>query len=174
MKNISLNWKEVAEAIGILAIVISLYFVGLQVQQATIIAESVTGMQQLESTLEAHSQINEHADLWIRGLADDELTDVEAVIFENLLVNLNDITFHVVSNYIELGENLGAEIVLSDFAGFLHQNPGARRFWEARENRLNQNREDLGIDDSGSAVDAAFDYSNRLFKVLAKLDARTD
>ena len=41
MKKVSLNWKEVAEAIGILAIVMSLYFVGLQVQQATIIAEIV-------------------------------------------------------------------------------------------------------------------------------------
>ena len=174
MKKVSLNWKEIAEAIGIIAIVMSLYFVGLQVKQSTIIAESETGMQQLENTLEAHSQINEHAELWIRGLAGDELTAVEAVIFENLLINLNDITFHVVSNYMELGERLGAEIVLSDFAGFLHRNPGARQLWERRENLLNQNRENLGFNTDGFSVDAAFDYSNQLFNALVALDARSE
>lgn len=36
----------------------------------------------------------------------------------------------------ELGEVVDARIVTGDFAIFLHRNPGARRVWEIRENRL--------------------------------------
>ena len=84
-----MKWKDMVEAVGIIAIVASLYFVGQQIQQSQTIAGNETSMQSLESTIAANSEINQHAEVWVRGLAGEELSGVDAMIFENLLVNIN-------------------------------------------------------------------------------------
>jgi uncharacterized membrane protein YecN with MAPEG domain len=89
--NLASKWKDFAELIGITAIVLSLVFVGLQLRQSQVIAQSDIALQELESTIEAHGQINDYVDVWISGLAGKKLSDRNAVIFENLLVNLNDV-----------------------------------------------------------------------------------
>jgi hypothetical protein len=79
--------------------------------------------------------------VWAKGLAGEKLSDEDAVVFENLLVNINDITFHASSNYYNLGDETSARLVVSDLAIFLHRNPGARSVWETREQRLAVARE---------------------------------
>lgn len=141
LENSKISWKFVAELIGMTAIVLSLVFVGLQLRQSQVIAENEVGLQELENRIEAHGQINEHVNVWAKGLAGEKLSNEDAVVFENLLVNINDITFHASSNYFNLGDETSARLVVSDLAIFLHRHPGARSVWETREQRLAVARE---------------------------------
>ena len=45
------HWKDIAELIGSTAIVLSLVFVGLQVRQSQLIAQSDIALRELESTI---------------------------------------------------------------------------------------------------------------------------
>ena len=51
MINLTSKWKDFAELIGITAIVLSLVFVGLQLRQSQLIAQSDIALQELESTI---------------------------------------------------------------------------------------------------------------------------
>jgi len=138
--NLKIKWKVIAESIGILAIVLSLIFVGLQLNQSEIVARNQIDGQYLENRIEAVGQINGHVNVWVRGLAAEELSVDDAAVFENLLVNINDIAFFTAMNHFNFGSSEDAQVNIVDFAIFLHRNPGARRVWEAREARLAEGR----------------------------------
>jgi vacuolar-type H+-ATPase subunit E/Vma4 len=58
--------------------------------------------------------------------------------------------------------------LISHFAGFLHQNPGARRVWEVRENRLKSFRQAV-VEELTEGINE-FDYTNMVIEALEKLD----
>ena len=170
MVNLKVDWKVIAESIGILSIVLSLVFVGLQLQQSQVIARNEIENQYLENRIEANGQINDHVNIWVRGLAADKLSVDDAVIFVNLLNNVNDITFFTALNHFTLGSIADARITIDDFAVFLHRNPGARRAWEARESRLAVGRKIVQselIEDSGKLD---FPYVEWVMQALERLD----
>ena len=141
MANLKIKWKPIAESIGMMAIVLSLIFVGLQLKQSAVVAQNEIDGQYLENRIEATGQINDHVNVWVRGLAAEKLNVDDAAVFENLLLNINDITYFTALNHFSLGSSEGARVNTTDFAIFLHRNPGARRVWEARERRLAEGRE---------------------------------
>ena len=170
MVNLKVDWKVIAESIGILSIVLSLVFVGLQLQQSQVIARNEIENLYLENRIEANGQINDHVNIWVRGLAADKLSVEDAAIFVNLLNNINDITFFTALNHFTLGSIADARIGIDDFAIFLHQNPGARRAWEARESRLAVGRKIVQselIEDSGKLD---FPYVEWVMQALERLD----
>ena len=63
------SWKQIAEAIGVAAIVASLIFVGLQVRQEDDVARLELIDRSIDHQRELHKWIAENADLWIRGCA---------------------------------------------------------------------------------------------------------
>ena len=76
------NWKDIAELVGITAIVASLLFVGLQMRQEQAIAR-YQGHSDFNSTMLEYARvINDNRDVWIRGLSGGELTPEEQVSFE--------------------------------------------------------------------------------------------
>ena len=108
--------------------------------------------------------------VWVGGLAAEKLSDEDAVIFENPLINVNDIAFHSSSNYFELGEIIDARIVTDGFAIFLHRNPGARRVWETRENRLADARKIVLADILEDTTSFNIPYVEWVIEVLENLD----
>ena len=167
LENSKIKWKFVAELIGMTAIVLSLVFVGLQLKQSEVIAGNEVGIQELGNRIEAHDQINEHVNVWASGLAGEKLSDEDAIIFENLLVNINDITYFSSENYFNLGDENSARLVVIDLAFFLHRNPGARNVWEAREQRLAVARE---IAMSNNWTEPPNRYVEWMTEALEKLD----
>ena len=67
----------------------------------------------------------------------------------------------------EMGTEEDAELSLYDFAAFLHENPGARRVWQAREEELNNNRRILRAE---GAISWSF-WQEDISEVLTRLDA---
>jgi hypothetical protein len=97
------NWKDTAELIGIAAIVASLVFVGIQMKQSQDIAIGDGFISVMFANIEINDQLNEHADIWIRGSAGEELTETEGFIFNNLVNNLNEKAFFASGQFDRLG-----------------------------------------------------------------------
>ena len=133
------DWKETAELIGIFAILISLIFVAVQLRQEEELIQLEVRNHMIETYAELNATIIEHADVWLRGNAGDELDAAEREIHKRLVVNYNDWHFHTALIFGEI-EPEAVEHVLTDYAGFLARNPGAYRVWRQREDEINADR----------------------------------
>ena len=132
------EWNEIAELVGIAAIVGSLIFVGLQMKQAQELANAERRMVFVANRIELSNAINEHADIWLRGKLGQELDEIETVIFENLLHSIYAFHYFHSRAARDVGNEFGAAITLHELAVFLHRNPGAQRAWSAREDDVDQ------------------------------------
>ena len=121
--------KDIAELVGIVAIVASLVFVGLQMKQASDIAQNELSLGIFATSIEINNEMNEYADIWIRGSRGDELDETEASIFGGLVQNLNNQAFFARSMRAQLGESERLSTEVYNFARILHENPGARKTW---------------------------------------------
>ncbi|RLC55108.1 MAG: hypothetical protein DRI30_08110 [Chloroflexi bacterium] len=137
------DWKDIAELVGIAAIVASLIFVGLQMKQAQDIAYSELDVSLLAIQAEATNLISANSDVWVRGNAGEELSPAETAVFSNLVALLNGRWFVEYRHATQLGRTDIAETIKYDWSAFLYQNPGARRVWLAREENLNKFRDIL-------------------------------
>ena len=125
MKEVS--WRNIAELIGIAAIVASLIFVGLQMRQTQTLAAgeafAITGATRVS----VDQAIIDNADVWVRGSSGEQLDEAEALVF-NMLVSSEE-TWYFTSYMQSLAAGSSAEgndLVL-EFANLLLENPGAGR-----------------------------------------------
>ena len=124
-----MNWKVGTEIVGILAVVGSLLFVGLQLKQSQDIALSELRLSLLSAEVELSGSISDHADVWRKGLAGEGLEKTEEVLFKTLFQNYAGLAWTEQWQY-EQFEQYGAQRVsVSLFAQFLDANPGARKVW---------------------------------------------
>jgi hypothetical protein len=77
----STNWKDVAELIGIAAIVASLLFVGLQMQQEQEIAISETHSSVTQTIGALAVMMESSSDIWAKGLDGAELSIADQTVF---------------------------------------------------------------------------------------------
>ena len=127
------NWKDVAELIGITAIVASLIFVGLQMRQAQDIAISEGNLANAANRIERNNSIGANPDIWLRGNSGAELDQNDAVIFWSMVQNTYDVAFFEFVRTRRLGSDIIAANVAADFSAFLFMNPGARKLWSKEE-----------------------------------------
>ena len=123
------GWKNLAEFVGVVAVVGSLIFVGLQVRQERQVAANDSAFQVAENYRQVRNLIIENADVWVRGNAGEELEPAESEIFGELVYVTWAGAFWTATTQARVGPALNVSI--HDFAGFLHRNPGARRVWLA-------------------------------------------
>jgi len=132
----STEWKSYAELVGLTAVVASLVFVGLELQQSHAIAEAEMHANDLGNTLDVRNAKIANAEIWIKGNAGEELTTVEEVIYAQLVYMTNDRFWYAVQEQRRLGLEKVDGLDVAEFASFLHENPKARRLWRFREERL--------------------------------------
>lgn len=161
----SLDRKELAEIIGVIAIVASLLFVGLEVRQTQNIALAEGFSAVFTKRLEVGNSIKEHIALWRKGIAGEELDDSEAAIFAVLVNQLNESAAEEFLYNSQVAGPAQAQIGAQDFAGFLYSNPSARDIWNRREDHLAEIR-DLLSDDPQSV----HPWTGSVRNYLARLD----
>ena len=76
------DWLEI---VGIFAVVVSLIFVGLQIQQTQNIAIAEMNWNNMISEMESRSAIYEYPDVWAKGNAGETLNSSESVIYTTLI-----------------------------------------------------------------------------------------
>lgn len=127
MKQIS--WKDIAELVGIGAVVVGLVFVGLQIRQERDIARAQLSEETRGSAIT--QVVAENAELWRRGLDGEELEPNDEVIYQNIAYSIH-------ANYLEQyrrGFRIGgfeATRIAQNYAFYIYQYPGFRRFWRER------------------------------------------
>jgi hypothetical protein len=156
--------RDVVEVIGAAAIVGSLIFVGLQLQQDRQHALTSNMIAFMESESMFEQSLSEHAVTWTKGNSDQPLAEEEKVIFESLVrFNANNKFFRFISVRL-LGED-GALAVLH-FADWLHANPGARQFWEKWEKDMVRLRSRYHVGENGLGDQ----WVSGVFESLEKMD----
>ncbi len=78
------RWKDIAELIGIAAIVASLLFVGLQMQQDRNLTQAQILSDQDDTQIEWARLLQENFELWVSGMDGEELGKLELARFEVL------------------------------------------------------------------------------------------
>lgn len=161
----SSNWKDTAELIGIVAIVASLIFVGMQLRQDQSIAEAQIYSQSNQLAIDLANLINEDRDIWVRGIAGDDLTVEEEAVFENIYMA-------IYLNYGGLWQRANRlstrspESAARQLAYQILTHPGLRRMWE-KHTKLAGARNDAF---SGQYPDFGFRVETERF--LDELDSR--
>ena len=158
------RWKDAIELAGIVAIVASLIFVGLQMRQEREIAKNEGDLSILSSAIEVRNAFNDHADIWVKANSGNDLNDAEAFIFSNLVHSINISSFFNYERAVRLKGGDVAAVILHDFAAILYQYPAVRAEWVAQEENTVRYREIL-------AGGNMFSYwINGIKSDLAKLD----
>ena len=132
--------KQLIDVIGLVGLIASLVFVGIQLRQTSKIAYSELDASMLAMRVETNNAINENAEIWVRGCKGDSLSPTEKVVFTNLVANRNNLWFIEYRHAGELGRPEIADGILHDWAAFLYRNPGARAAWDQREKVLDYYR----------------------------------
>jgi hypothetical protein len=135
------KFNEIAELVGIAAIVASLIFVGLEMRQSQKIALAEVEASFVSASVEIESLISSNSKVWTRGIADEELDDSDAAIFESILVALSNRNWSLQHQMRLLDKHENADASVHEFAAYLYRRPGLRRAWAEREATLKTDRE---------------------------------
>ncbi len=160
------KFNEVAELLGMVAIVASLIFVGLQLRQSQRIALAEVEAANSSASIELASLLSDHSEAWVRGIAGEELEDSDAEVFKNIVITLTDNAYSRQEQFRLLGDDELADGVVHEFAAYLHDRPGARRAWTEREASLKNSRSLL----DPLSVEVVSEYVDTIMKDFAELD----
>ena len=157
------DWRNIAELIGISAIVASLVFVSVQLGQDRRAALSGVSQSSASSHTELQIAIADNAEILAKSNRGDELSEADMIVMNALVAAMHR---QVVTDTLER-RRLGAsgETVTWLFASWLIENPGAREVWIMQRERLLQSSEQ-GLPD-GALIQA---YTNEVRTVLDKLE----
>jgi len=125
------NWKDIAELVGIAAIVASLVFVGMQMKQSQQLALAESAQIMRANGIELASLQTQHIDVWIRGNSGEKLEGEDLEIYRILFTQVQNQWFF---NWLAL-DSIGTDfesIAPGSFARYLQQNPGAEAEWTLR------------------------------------------
>ena len=157
-----INWRDVADLIGVTAIVASLIFVGLQLQQDRKLGIADITSARTESAVVLTQLVAENRELWIRGLDGAELSTGDEMTFFAIAETIETHLFEQWSNLNQIGDGAFADDILRDYAYQVYSYPGLRRIWEEDGERLRA-QESMSL---GNAFRAAVN------KELADLESR--
>jgi len=124
------NWRELAEILGIAAIVASLVFVGMQLRQEQEIALAEIFDASESSAAAIDFQINENTAVWLKSRNGENLTEREESIISRIVGSM----YRRARIQTTMRRNVASagNAPLVEFAIELHSNPGARAIWEAQ------------------------------------------
>jgi len=122
-------WKDIVELIGIGAIVASLIFVGLQLQQEQEIAIVDTYGTVAEAGMNLSMQVGENMEIWKKALEGHKLTTEEYGVFIGLFTAVTIHYNHYYIRFLRIGP-FSPDVVASEFAYALYIFPGMKPAYE--------------------------------------------
>jgi hypothetical protein len=134
------SWKDIAELLGIAAIVASLIFVGMQLRQDRQIANSDSLAAEQILDIEVAAFIDNRRKVWRKGLVGESLSDDEKVSFDLLAYALFRQHANDYRRELEFGR-AGESFIIKSYAFFIYQNPGLRAWFDSLVDvRVHRNR----------------------------------
>jgi hypothetical protein len=151
-------WKDLAEFVGIAAIVGSLIFVGLQMQQEQKIAIADTYGSINESTAQIAELIENSAKVWREGLDGEELDSEDRIKFLSLVKAVQMHFSHMHIRWTMIGP-MPPDIAARSYAYALYTYPGFR---QARSEQI-QNLEVAEIPLEGTFISSVLEREAEKF-----------
>ena len=138
------NWKDIAELVGLAAIVASLIFVGLQMKQDRQLARAASLVDLSATHIELSQLISNNKEIWISGLDGKDLSKEDRAIFDQIARSWH---LRMLTNYYasqEANWNEGRYEMRVNVAAFdLYKHPGLRQWFDTfksdYEQRLGSN-----------------------------------
>ena len=135
------DWLQI---IGLVGVIVSLIFVGRQLELDRRIAIGESWLQFTDTQVTLASLIGENADIWLAGLAGEELSETDSLRFRQIAYAIESRHAGRYSRSV-LGVRTGpAEGVVIEFAHDLYAHPGLRRAvlsrWERFESMSGRER----------------------------------
>jgi len=125
------NWKDTVELVGIAAIVISLVFVGIQLQQDRDLAQVASFGSTAESANALSELVQGNSDVWVRGLNGEELTDAEWAVFMSVIRAVESRYMNFIIRWQASGDDkFDPESHARIYAYYIYMYPGLRRISE--------------------------------------------
>jgi hypothetical protein len=124
------DWASVAEILGAIAIVISLYFVGLQLSDGNNETRAATTQSVIDAEMTFQALVIQYADVWEEGVLGgaplDPVSTRRAIGLYNMAMTLNDNRFQMAqSGYFEPSEGAMRQLVVLPFFDTWRNSPGA-------------------------------------------------
>jgi hypothetical protein len=118
------DWLQI---LGIVGVIASLIFVGIQVRQTQSIGEGESATSFVEAVAATRGLVAAHSDTWVRGCKGEELSDSERSEFAHLVRAYGQIQYFAwLATRNGILEMDGAEIIFS-VAANIHRYPGFAR-----------------------------------------------
>lgn len=130
------NGKDIAELIGIAAIVLSLIFVGMELRQSRNIAIAEQQGAMANGAIEYTNMLVSNSALISKLNAGDALSDQEKLEATNLVRGIYQYRFFSYRRWDYL-DHPSLLLPLRSFASFLNENPGLKKIWHEGETRAN-------------------------------------
>lgn len=134
------NWKDIAELIGIAAIVASLIFVGMQMRQEQEIAIIDALSLRVVTAAEVSNLISDNRDVWVQAISGEELSESDEAVVESVLDIVENHYTNLFVRYSRIGP-FSPNSAVRDFAFGLYQYPILRAIYE-RKRTYDQLRDD--------------------------------
>ncbi len=125
------QWKDAVEAIGFVALIGSLIFVGLQIRQDHAIARAQNAADFDDTMIEYARVINANREVWIKGLEGAEMSVADQVTFESVAFAVWQKFSGLHGRSQLLGEGTGVQAA-RQIASELYIFPGLRNYFMAR------------------------------------------
>jgi hypothetical protein len=126
----SAKLREWLEIIGILAVVASLVFVGIEIRQTSRAALEESFVGDLGTMIALEEIVVENSDVWLRGCRAEELNDVERVQFTRMY-HMHEFLFFM--RWLRGTEGVAAandDLTIDNMAWNLYRSKGLQREWD--------------------------------------------
>ena len=126
--------KQFAEVAGVIAVILSLLFVGFELRLSRSIAETENINQEAELFRTMNEYISANADVWAKGCLGEDLTPSEAVRYTNVTLTVIN---HQWSRWRRSDAGIAnqrSDLVIQLMAENIYNFPGFKNVWEIRRN----------------------------------------
>jgi hypothetical protein len=123
--------REWLEIIGILAVVASLVFVGIEIRQTSRAALEESAVGDLGTVIAVEEIVVENADVWLRGCRAEDLNDIERLQFTRMY-HMHEFLFFM--RWLRGTKGVAAandELTIDNMAWNLYRSEGLRREWDS-------------------------------------------
>jgi hypothetical protein len=124
------RWKSVIEVIGVMSIVASLIFVGLQIRQSTAIAMDAALASDTTIIIATEELVLENPDVWRRGCLGEPLDPTEQLVFTRLY-HVNVIGYFL--RWLRANSGVGSSdrsLPVDNVAKNIYRYPGFKHEWD--------------------------------------------
>ncbi|MEQ9342370.1 MAG: hypothetical protein RIN53_04810 [Gammaproteobacteria bacterium] len=148
--------RELIEAVGVIAVVLSLIFVGFELRFSSTVAQTETYGAGNEINANFHSVIVENADVWQRGCLGEQLTDEERSIFAHIFFMYQNKSFVFYARSQTGLLDRDSDGIAMDSAIQRYRYPGINEMWIQRVSATSPNYEYRATGGWWGAVESAY------------------